>query len=182
MPSNQTPNYQLSQWERSDKVQMEDFNADNAKIDAALKAEADARTAADASLSRTVAGKADASALDSLSGTVAGHTSVLGHKGDCQFYTTSYTGDGRYGKDRPMTLSFPRKPYIIFITGNGSRGRHMILVQGTPESTVEVSGDGYTSNLTWSGNSVSWWGGMASYMMTESGVRHQVVALLKADD
>ena len=47
MPSNQTPNYQLNQWERSDKVQMEDFNADNAKIDAALKAEADARTAAE---------------------------------------------------------------------------------------------------------------------------------------
>ena len=36
MPSSQTPNYQLSQWERSDKVQMEDFNADNAKIDAVL--------------------------------------------------------------------------------------------------------------------------------------------------
>ena len=36
MPSNQTPNYQLSQWERSDKVRMEDFNADNAKIDEAL--------------------------------------------------------------------------------------------------------------------------------------------------
>ena len=43
MPSNQTPNYQLNQWERSDKVQMEDFNADNAKIDAALVALADAR-------------------------------------------------------------------------------------------------------------------------------------------
>ncbi len=37
MPSNQTPNYRLSQWERTDKVLMEDFNTDNAKIDAALK-------------------------------------------------------------------------------------------------------------------------------------------------
>ena len=36
MSTNHTPNYQLSQWERSDRVQMEDFNADNAKIDAAL--------------------------------------------------------------------------------------------------------------------------------------------------
>ena len=155
MSTNHTPNYQLSQWERSDRVQMEDFNADNAKVDAALKA---------------------------LAQTDTSHASLLSGKGNCTLYTTSYTGDGRYGKDRPMSLSFPRKPYIIFITGNGSRGRHMILVQGTPESTVEVSGQGYTSNLTWSGNSVSWWGGMASYMMTESGVRHQVVALLKADD
>ena len=36
MPSNFTENYSLSQWERTDKVQMEDFNEDNAKIDAAL--------------------------------------------------------------------------------------------------------------------------------------------------
>ena len=33
---NKTPNYQLNQWEASDKVQRVDFNADNAKIDAAL--------------------------------------------------------------------------------------------------------------------------------------------------
>ena len=36
MASNHTPNFNLSQWEKTDKVQMEDFNADNAKIDAAL--------------------------------------------------------------------------------------------------------------------------------------------------
>jgi len=36
MPSNFTPNYSLNQWEASDKVQRVDFNADNAKIDAAL--------------------------------------------------------------------------------------------------------------------------------------------------
>ena len=38
MASNHTPNYGLNQWERTDKVIMEDFNADNAKLDAALKA------------------------------------------------------------------------------------------------------------------------------------------------
>ena len=31
-----TTNYQLNQWEKSDRIMMEDFNADNAKIDAAL--------------------------------------------------------------------------------------------------------------------------------------------------
>ena len=36
MPTNYTSNYRLNQWERSDKVLMDDFNADNAKIDAAL--------------------------------------------------------------------------------------------------------------------------------------------------
>ena len=33
---NQTGNYQLNQWELADRIQMEDFNSDNAKIDAAL--------------------------------------------------------------------------------------------------------------------------------------------------
>ena len=40
-----TVNYQLSQWVKSDRIQMEDFNSDNQKIDAALKATADAVTA-----------------------------------------------------------------------------------------------------------------------------------------
>ena len=39
---NKTPNYQLNQWAKSDRVLMDDFNADNAKIDAALKANASA--------------------------------------------------------------------------------------------------------------------------------------------
>ena len=33
-----TTNYQLNQWAKSDRVMMDDFNADNAKIDAALGA------------------------------------------------------------------------------------------------------------------------------------------------
>ena len=37
-----TTNYQLNQWEASDRVTRADFNADNLAIDAALKAVADA--------------------------------------------------------------------------------------------------------------------------------------------
>ena len=33
-----TTNFNLSQWSKSDRIQMADFNADNAKIDAALAA------------------------------------------------------------------------------------------------------------------------------------------------
>jgi len=36
-----TTNYQLNQWAKSDRIMMDDFNADNQKIDAALKAVAD---------------------------------------------------------------------------------------------------------------------------------------------
>lgn len=39
---NHTANFQLNQWESSDRIQMEDFNSDNAKIDTALKETAEA--------------------------------------------------------------------------------------------------------------------------------------------
>ena len=48
MSTNHTTNYDLNQWEGTDKVLRTEFNQDNAKIDAALKANADA-----------IAGKAD---------------------------------------------------------------------------------------------------------------------------
>ena len=38
---NHTTNYQLNQWAKSDRIRMDDFNADNQKIDAALKAVVD---------------------------------------------------------------------------------------------------------------------------------------------
>ena len=64
---NQTQNYQLSQWESTDRILMSDFNSDNSKIDAALKANADAIAAVE--------------------------TAVAG-KGNCQLYYQSYTGNG----------------------------------------------------------------------------------------
>ena len=45
MATNQTTNYQLNQWEPTDQVLRTDFNADNAKIDAALAGLAETDTA-----------------------------------------------------------------------------------------------------------------------------------------
>ena len=45
-----TTNYQLNQWAKSDRVMMDDFNADNTKIDTALKANADTAAAASAAV------------------------------------------------------------------------------------------------------------------------------------
>ena len=56
---NQTSNYQLNQWQLHDRVMMQDFNADNAKIDAALHA-----------LDTAVDAKADQTALTALQTTV----------------------------------------------------------------------------------------------------------------
>ena len=45
-----TANYALPDWEKSDFIKMDDFNDMTRKLDAALKAGADANTAADASI------------------------------------------------------------------------------------------------------------------------------------
>ena len=50
---NRTNNYNLCQWEAEDKIQRTDFNADNAKIDQALK-----------NLEAVAAGKIDETALE----------------------------------------------------------------------------------------------------------------------
>ena len=71
MPINFTENYSLSQWERTDQVRMEDFNEDNAKIDAALKAESDARAALQ---------------------------TALNAKGNCRIVCQTYTGNGAVTK------------------------------------------------------------------------------------
>lgn len=44
----ETSNYKLNQWDKTDRIEMEDFNEDNQKIDAALAAEKQARENADA--------------------------------------------------------------------------------------------------------------------------------------
>lgn len=64
----QTQNYQLNQWEKTDRIKMEDFNGDNSKVDAALKTLANqvaskANSSTVSSLTTKVNAKADASAL-----------------------------------------------------------------------------------------------------------------------
>ena len=129
MPSNQTTNYQLSQWAKSDQVKMEDFNADNAKIDAAVKA-VDARA-------------------DGLTQTLAGHTAALSQKGNCQLYLTTYTADGTFQK----TLYFPHKPLFVFVVG--SSAQTLFAAQGVRRAVVHSGGVTGSADLSWSGNSVS---------------------------
>ena len=90
MSTNHTPNYSLSQWEPGDDVLRADFKADNAKIDAALKAEADAR---------------------------AVQAAQIANLGNCQIYTTSYVGSGNAGPSYPCSLTFPKAPALVLIFG-----------------------------------------------------------------
>ncbi len=54
---NKTEHYNLNQWDKSDRIMMEDFNRDNANLDAAIQAEATARLAGAAALEAAIAAK-----------------------------------------------------------------------------------------------------------------------------
>ena len=169
MPSNQTPNYQLSQWERSDKIQMEDFNADNAKIDAALSGKAEA-SAVDG-LSQTVA---------ALSQTVSGHTSALSGKGNCRLYVTSYTGTGGYGSSRPNTLSFPQRPEIVFVAG--PHGNQAMFTRNMSYGySTSYMGEHWSLTVSWSGNTLQWYTtNIPEGQLNSPGQSYTVVALMIA--
>ena len=181
MASKYTTNYNLCQWEASDKVLRTEFNADNAKIDAALaglnSGKAD-KTALN-SLKTTVNAKASQSALDALSATVSGHTASLAKKGNVQLYTLSYTGNGIFSE--PKSLTFPKEPWVIFIGGANS---YMIIVRGVTYSATTLDYQLYQNSVIWSGKTVSWrhgGAGQAHGMMNANGTTYQVIALLQAD-
>ena len=73
---NKTANFQLTQWEKTDRIMMEDFNRDNAAIDAALKSSADG---------------------------VAALQTALASCGNCKIVYGTYTGTGKYGREKIPT-------------------------------------------------------------------------------
>lgn len=91
-----TTNYQLNQWDPDDKVLRTDFNADNAKIDAAIKVNADAVAAETSARNSAVA-----SVRAAIPRIAAG----------------SYTGDG--AASRTISLGFTPKAVLLF-TQRGS--------------------------------------------------------------
>ena len=68
-----TTNYQLCQWEKTDRILMEDFNSDNAKLDAALKSQADA-LAAESAAREALAPRAGSQLIRTVQATAEGTT------------------------------------------------------------------------------------------------------------
>lgn len=154
----QTPQYQLCQWENMDRILMEDFNRDNAKLDAAL-AEVSASAAASAA-------------------TLAQHTAAIAKLGNCQIYTTSYTGDGTYGAASPKSMTFPHLPVLVLVFGPNN-----IRFFAHPDSGMAMSlsaSSAYECTCSRSGNTVSWYSVRgAGEEMNVSGFRYHLLALLK---
>ena len=137
---NYTENYQLPQWEESDRVLMADFNAMTAKLEAGLT------------------GKADAADLAALEAAQASQLRVA---------TGSYTGKGKSGSEHPNSITFPFPPQIVFIAKNSDQQNiaGTVFFRGQSKSSgmgVADSGDQLGFKLTWSGNTLSWYTTMSS--------------------
>ena len=137
---NKTTHYQLNQWDYSDGVLMDDFNEDNAKLDAALKAEADARAA------ETAERKAADAALQT----------ELAKKGTCSIGFLTYTGTNTYGPNNPTRITFPRMPAAYIITGYEG----IMVGQGRSSwaalcCTVNSRVTTQTIDTSWSGTTLS---------------------------
>ena len=150
-----TTNYQLPKWEKTDRIQMKDFNDMTATLDAALKANADAAAAVSAAVALC---------------------------GNCRIVTGTYTGSGTYNSSGARTLNFSGKPLAVFIlpTDKNDGIGPLILLHGAPWSTTNISNDYYFVRVTWGASSVSWYGTRNENLMANSsGKTYYYVALLE---
>ena len=152
-----TTNYQLNQWAKSDRVMMDDFNADNATLDAALKANADAAAAASAAVALC---------------------------GNCKIETSTYTGNGKYGSANPVTLTFPKRPMTVVVFG--SRALLLITDKSsaTPDILTFYNSNATFQkvNAGWNGGTLSFFNmNSADYQANIKDAVYQVVAFYAQD-
>lgn len=150
----QTQNFQLNQWEQTDRILMEDFNSDNGKIDAALAAGQAAREALAAAVAKC---------------------------GNCRVTYSSYTGTGTSGSSNPSSLTFPEPPLLAVVVSED--GDLMLLspeMSGTIRYTASTSSNRVSQ--AWEGSTVSWYSSStANSQMNYSGQLYLVLAFYKAD-
>ena len=100
MATNHTTNYNLNLWEASDKFVREEFNENTQKIDAAIKAEADARAAA-----VTAETNARTAAVNTLNSAIGSKAKVA---------AGYYVGNG--ASSRTISVGFTPKAVLIIFT------------------------------------------------------------------
>ena len=166
-----TTNYSLPTWEKSDFIQMSDFNDLTQKTDAALKANADA-----------IGEKAAAAALEAL----AKNLGVVGH--NARVMWGSYTGAGTYGASNPNSLEFGFCPVLVAITCD-ELGHYpaapSILLRGAGLAPTLSAAEGgkmgaeYTAlRPTWGDSGVSWYSEKSvACQLNESGITYFYVVI-----
>ena len=155
---NKTTNYQLSQWEKTDRIQMENFNSDNEKIDTALKANADAAAAA-------------AAALENC--------------GNCRIVYGTYTGNGKYGSANPNTLTFNGKPVLVIVQEEKQTADmdiNLRMLRPSAWAQGAATNGNWVNVVTWGAAQVQWYSrnDYAPTQFNETGKKYYYLALIDA--
>ena len=166
--SNQTTNYDLSQWLPTDPVHHEDFNADNAKLDAALAAKADAAETAEL-----------ADAVDGLASAVGEHATLLDTKGNCRVFCAYYIGTGLSGASHDKFFNFPPDRPVLVLIVDDQNDIFLRMVRASTRAQASNNFEGVT--VAWGEHSVSWYADSANAMMNENGVKYHVIVLMDCD-
>lgn len=117
-------------------------------------------------------GKLD-EALGKQEETLEEHTAVIAGLGNCELYEDTYIGTGTL---IPVTHTFPGQPLVIMVAELDS-GYGMIAWSGMEKSYYSYGSN--TLDLTWSGNTVTWFNGNSLEIGLNAGGRtYQVVALI----
>lgn len=153
-----TKNFELNQWESTDRILMDDFNNDNDKIDAALGT---LKTAS-----------------ESQAATLAQHAATLTQLGNCRIYTTSYYGNGKFGSNSPNTLTFSAAPLVMLVFG-ATEAMFCSPTSGRGFSWDAASN--YMIDCYYKDGTVTWYStSNANGQMNRLGYGYQVIALLDA--
>ena len=163
--SNQTTNYDLSQWLPTDPVHHEDFNGDNAKLDAALAAKADAAETAEL-----------ADAVDGLASAVGEHATLLDTKGNCRVFCAYYIGTGLSGASHDKFFNFPPDRPVLVLIVDDQNDIFLRMVRASTRAQASNNFEGVT--VAWGEHSISWYADSANAMMNESGVKYHVIVLM----
>ena len=151
---NKTANFQLTQWEKTDRIMMEDFNRDNAAIDAALKSNADG---------------------------VAALQTALASCGNCKIVYGTYTGTGKSGSANPNKLTFSGKPVLVIVQAQSNTTDfdfHLRLVRGCGWAVGDRGNYSYTNSVAWGENYVSWYNDKAETQFNLQNSVYSYIALI----
>ena len=148
---NQTEIHGLSQWEKPDRILMEDFNADNVKTEEALAA------------------VAEQAALISKCGNckiVYGSYAGNGKNGSSNPNTLSFALKPIYVVVTPSWK------------GSNTQATCLHLVRGSTHCVGSPGFSDHTNTVSWGEKSVSWYGSSANSQLNTSGTTYHYFALL----
>ena len=149
-----TTNYALPTWEKSDFIQMSDFNDAFGKIDAQMKKNAD-KAANGLTAEAAARQNADAAVKNEL-------TAELGTTGyNCRAVLGRYTGTGNYGDFYPCEIVTGFKPIVLLLAAEENtfvRIRHSDGTFTDADFSTNQSGN----QMTWGDDRISWYNSLNS--------------------